>query len=526
MTRMGTALLASHLENIPAELRTPKLWIPYELKIDSPDKKPRKAPVMKWGTPELRAANCRSLDYLLEREAKKSSSKTAGFQRFIEKEEGLVYIDLDHVRNKDTGEVESWALKLIEDLDSYTEISASGEGLHIVCKGTLPEDFHPAGSRIEIYAGISGKLLAMTGEMYHEILYRSIEDRQALAAQLLKQAKSGTATPTAEVKNWREVFHTGNELDTTPSRVFIKGILEEGITFIGAHSGAGKTWLGLSISHALTTGELLFGFYPVIERTNVLYLVPEMGSSRFRARMVKMHVPMDDRFYCHTVRDGAIDLDAPVLLRAIAETKAIVVLDTAIRFQSGDEQSSTQQSQGLGRKMFDLIRAGAPAVICMHHRSKDLKDSAPTLQNTLRGTGDFGAMADCVWCVEHSTKSRSPEYEQESKTLTRLTLTCVKPRDMEPADPFMIQGRPHIDQKGDFAMLDRRDAAEEPVSKDGDEKVLELVRANPSIGIMALRNKLNMGEARVLRILSNNKFEKKDGAWVSQDKTEELGFIQ
>jgi hypothetical protein len=135
-------------------------------------------------------------------------------------------------------------------------------------------------------------------------------------------------------------------------------------------------------------------------------------------------------------------------------------------------------------------------------------------------------MADCVWCVEHSTKSRSPEYEQESKTLTRLTLTCVKPRDMEPADPFMIQGRPHIDQKGDFAMLDRRDAAEEPVSKDGDEKVLELVRANPSIGIMALRKKLNMGEARVLRILSNNKFEKKDGAWVSQDKTEELGFIQ
>ena len=32
MTRMRTALLAQNLENIPAELRTPKLWIPYELK--------------------------------------------------------------------------------------------------------------------------------------------------------------------------------------------------------------------------------------------------------------------------------------------------------------------------------------------------------------------------------------------------------------------------------------------------------------------------------------------------------------
>jgi hypothetical protein len=473
------------------------------------------------GTPEERTANFRSLDYLL-----KEREPQVGVQRYIDKEEGLIYVDLDHVRNVDTLDVEPWALKLIEDLDSYTEISASGTGFHIVCRGTLPGDFHPSGSPIEIYAGIEGKLLAMTGDVYE--LHTSIEDRQEKLSQLLKQAKSGTATPTVEVKNWREVFHTGSELDTTPSRVFIKGILEEGITFIGAHSGAGKTWLGLSISHALTTGELLFGFYPVMEKTNVLYLVPEMGSSRFRARMAKMQIPMDDRFYCHTVRDGAIDLDAPVLLRAIAETKAIVVLDTAIRFQSGDEQSSSQQSQGLGRKMFDLIRAGAPAVICMHHRSKDLKDSAPTLQNTLRGTGDFGAMADCVWCVEHSTKKRSPDYEEESKKLTRLTLTCVKPRDMEPADPFMIQGRPHIDQKGDFAMLDRRDAVEEPISKDGDEKVVELVRASPKIGIIALRKATGFGEARVLRILTDRGWGKKDEVWVnSNDKTtEELGFIQ
>jgi AAA domain len=370
------------LDNIPTELRTPAKWLQYYLRKDSkhPDKKPRKCPVMKWGTPEERIANLRSLDYLL-----KEREPQVGVQRYIEKEEGFIYVDLDHVRNVDTREVEPWALKLIEDLDSYTEISASGMGFHIVCRGTLPEDFKVAGNPLEIYAGNTGKLLAMTGNLYNDILYRSIEDRQEQLSQLLKNSKSGPASPTVEVKNWREVFHTVNELDTTPTRVFIKGILEEGITFIGAHSGAGKTWLGLSISHALTTGEPLFGFYPVIETANVIYLVPEMGSGRFRARAVKMRIPRDGDFFCHTVRDGVIDLDAPVLLAAIGETKAIVVLDTAIRFQSGDEQSSTQQSQGLGKKMFDLIRAGAPAVICMHHRSKDLKDSAPTLQNTLRG---------------------------------------------------------------------------------------------------------------------------------------------
>jgi hypothetical protein len=455
---------SEHLANIPAELRTPKLWVRYNLSKDpkAPDKKPRKVPVVKWSEPE----NLRSLDHLIAK-----GEKQDGFQRLVFKEEGFVYVDLDKVRNADTGEVEPWAVKLIEDLDSYTEISASKTGFHIVCKGTLVEDFHCDGNPVEIYSGVSGKLIAITGEMYNEFFHRSIEDRQQQVEQLFKQMKaSADKPPNIEVKNWREVFHTGNELDTTPSRVFIKGILEEGTTFIGAHSGVGKTWLGLSISLALTTGQPLFGSFPVTEPTNVLYLVPEMGASRLRARMVKVGIPMGDKFYCHTVRDGVIDLDDPVLLAAIAETKAVVVLDTAIRFQSGDEQSATQQSQGLVKKMFDLQRAGAPAVICMHHRSKEIKDSAPTLQNTLRGTGDFGAMADCVWCVEHSTKKRSPDYEEESKKLTRLTLTCVKPRDMEPADPFMIQGRPHIDQKGDFVMLDWRDAVQGFVSKDGDEK--------------------------------------------------------
>jgi len=132
--------------------------------------------------------------------------------------------------------------------------------------------------------------------------------------------------------------------------------------------------------------------------------------------------------------------------------RPVVILDTAIRFQEGDEQSSTQQAQGLGAKLFDY-QGGAPLVIGMHHRKKDIGDTTPTLENTLRGTGDFGAMADCVWCVEHSRRKSGrnydEEYQEESKLLTRLTLTCVKPRDMEPADPFTIQGRPYIDQKGD-----------------------------------------------------------------------------
>jgi hypothetical protein len=67
---------------------------------------------------------------------------------------------------------------------------------------------------------------------------------------------------------------------------------------------------------------------------------------------------------------------------------------------------STQQAQGLGAKLFKLIAGGAKAVVCMHHRKKDVGDTTPTLENTLRGTGDFGAMADCVWSVEHARRKK------------------------------------------------------------------------------------------------------------------------
>ncbi|HEV2715246.1 MAG TPA: hypothetical protein VGU64_08260, partial [Terriglobales bacterium] len=85
---------------------------------------------------------------------------------------------------------------------------------------------------------------------------------------------------------------------------------------------------------------------------------------------------------------------------------------------------------------------------CMHHRKKNALQEETSLENALRGSGDFGAMSDCVWAVEHARKRKGKkwdeEYMAESKQLTRLFLECVKPRDMEPADPFTIQGRPHI----------------------------------------------------------------------------------
>lgn len=527
-------------ENIPAELAQPKRWIRYYLKPDpkKPDKKPSKVPVMKWATAEDRAANLQTLSHVLERKQPKE-----GVQRYIDKAEGFVYLDLDNARNPETGDVEPWASKLIESLDTYCEISASGKGFHLVARGTLTEDFHLNGNPLEIYSGNSNKLLAMTGDI-HE-LHFTVEHRQKELDQLLQRVKSeanrqthsqpesGKATPT---KHWREVFHTGSELDPRPGRIYIEGFLPEGVTAIGAGSGVGKTWMGLSISHALLSGQPLFGTFRVLDYpSNVLYLVPEMGAGVFLERMKKMHISMDGGFYCQTVRDGACDLQDPLLLAAVSDMKPIVILDTAIRFQAASEEnSSTDISQALGARVFSLINQGAKSVILMHHRSKGSLREYPTLENTLRGTGDYGAMCDCVWSAEHGPRcadgprDEGDTYIQESMRLTRIRLQCVKPRDMEPAEPFVIQGKPYINERGDFVVLANAEDEQNREAASERARVLDVVRRHRSIGVNSIRKELLKnsvdgkapGTEKIVKILKDAKVEKKDGEWIVPDGDE------
>lgn len=50
---------------------------------------------------------------------------------------GIVVIDLDHCVSN--GIVEPWAQEIIDRIDSYTELSQSGEGIHIFARGKMPE---------------------------------------------------------------------------------------------------------------------------------------------------------------------------------------------------------------------------------------------------------------------------------------------------------------------------------------------------------------------------------------------------
>src|SRR5579884_2392517 len=48
-------------------------------------------------------------------------------------------IDLDNIRDPETGEIIPWAWDIIRALNSYTEISVSGTGVHIIIRGSLAQ---------------------------------------------------------------------------------------------------------------------------------------------------------------------------------------------------------------------------------------------------------------------------------------------------------------------------------------------------------------------------------------------------
>jgi primase-polymerase (primpol)-like protein len=60
-------------------------------------------------------------------------------------------IDLDHCIDPETGEIAAWARKIVTALNSYTEYSPGGDGLHILTKATLPDRGLKEGN-IEVYS--------------------------------------------------------------------------------------------------------------------------------------------------------------------------------------------------------------------------------------------------------------------------------------------------------------------------------------------------------------------------------------
>ena len=82
-------------------------------------------------------------------------------------EAGIIGVDLDHCIDAG-GNVAPWAQQAVDTLNSYAEMSPSGDGLHVFVFGTFPGDM--TGRRkggVEVYA--EGRYLTVTGHVLCEV---------------------------------------------------------------------------------------------------------------------------------------------------------------------------------------------------------------------------------------------------------------------------------------------------------------------------------------------------------------------
>lgn len=115
--------------NIPAELRELPQWVLHRGKVPY---NPRTGRNAKAGDPSTWASFDDTMDALA-----RGNWDGIGFEFATGGK--LVGIDLDHVVNPDTGEVQPWALDIVQRMNSYTEYSPSGTGLHIFVRGEIPQ---------------------------------------------------------------------------------------------------------------------------------------------------------------------------------------------------------------------------------------------------------------------------------------------------------------------------------------------------------------------------------------------------
>lgn len=172
--------MKTNVSNIPEELKSLPQWVCVSEKDKIPKnpfngKNAQANNPKTWGTFEqaVKACDTFGFDYL-------------GF----EFANGYFGVDLDHcLDNVD------FVDEFVETLQSYAEISRSGNGIHIICKGKLPDGSRRKGG-VEMYC--EGRYFILTGNLYNPAYSKIKESTES--AKILHSKYLPTSVPKAEIR--------------------------------------------------------------------------------------------------------------------------------------------------------------------------------------------------------------------------------------------------------------------------------------------------------------------------------------
>lgn len=180
--------MSRNYSNIPFELANFKQWVcwgwkgrPLKMPVNPKIEKPAKAGIQEtWGT-------------FTQAVARINEGKCSGIGFEFTQSDGLVGIDLDHCieGNRIFPEAAEW----IQQFNSYTEVSQSGTGIHIICKGSLPGKAIKS-KTVEMYD--SSRFFALTGNVYNNkmALYEAQKAINSLYGKLVAAREKKQGDPT------------------------------------------------------------------------------------------------------------------------------------------------------------------------------------------------------------------------------------------------------------------------------------------------------------------------------------------
>lgn len=108
---------------------------------------------------------------------------------------GFFGVDLDHCVDND-----DFCEEFVESLESYAEYSKSGSGIHIICKGKLPNGARKRGN-VEMYS--EGRYFICTGNLYND-KYKKIKDCTD-SIKVLHSKYLPASLPKTEIKRQKSI---------------------------------------------------------------------------------------------------------------------------------------------------------------------------------------------------------------------------------------------------------------------------------------------------------------------------------
>jgi primase-polymerase (primpol)-like protein len=149
-------IISVDAEGIPEELKARPQWVVWKALGEKPDKVPYSA------RDGLKASSTDLLTWSTFEEALGAyeGGKYDGVGFVFSSADPFTGIDLDRCVDPRTGEVAGWAMEVVRYFDSYTELSATGTGIHIIVRGDIP---NRRKDEVEVYS--SKRFFTVTGHV-------------------------------------------------------------------------------------------------------------------------------------------------------------------------------------------------------------------------------------------------------------------------------------------------------------------------------------------------------------------------